>query len=85
MKTLTVNRTPKQIYDELRKHGTFEFIDKDKQFFTFDFGGFTKAYQVTFVENLVVDVREYPIDYLNHIKEARELYKSVANLKFGDF
>ena len=77
-KPLTAGRTFAQIYDELRKNGTFEFVDKDKQFFTFDFGSFTRAYQVTFVDDLVVDVREYPLDYLNYVKYTK-------NLKFGGF
>ena len=77
-KELTAGRTFTQIYDELRKNGIFEFVDKDKQFFTFDFGTFKKAYQVTFVGDLVVDIREYPMDYLNYVKYTRDL-------KFGGF
>ena len=76
--TLTANRTYQQIYDELRKNGTFEVVDNDKQFFTFDFGSFKKAYQATFVDNMCVDVREYPLDYLNYVKYNK-------NLKFGGF
>lgn len=79
MNNITINRTPAQIYSELRRFGKYEFkTENNTLIYSFDFGGFVKHYEVFFAQGVAVQVREINAEVYSYT----ELFKK---LQFGNF
>ena len=79
MNKITINRTPAQIYNELRRYGKYEFRMNDNTLvYTFDYGTFEKAYEVIFCDTIVAQIRELDLETAKYLK-------AVDALEFGNF